>query len=271
MIFEKNLEEIPLWPGVPPLSKGNEQGIDIPTITPYFPPVWKALGKAIVIYPGGGYSQLAEHEGKGYAEYFAAAGYHCFVVKHRLGADKGYHHPAELYDGARGVRMVRAAADELGFRPDCIGVMGSSAGGHLAATVCNLHGQAKTSPDEGTAAELSSRPDFAVLCYAVITSDPRYSNRPSFRNLLGEADYTDEKCAALSQELLVSAQTPPTFLWHTMQDKGVPCENSILYAEALRKAGVPFELHIYEKGPHGQGLFKGHPWAEECVRWLTRF
>ena len=270
MIFE-NGKEISLWPSEAVLSHGNQPGIDIPTITPYFPPVWKANGKAIVIYPGGAYYLLAEHEGKGYAEYFSAQGFHCFVVKYRLGADKGYHHPVELCDAARGVRMVRAAAAELGIKPDCIGVMGSSAGGHLAATVSNMHSQALKAADEGEAAKISSRPDFTILCYAVITSDPRYFNTGSFRSLLGEADYNEKNCQALSQECLVTEQTPPTFLWHTMQDGGVPCENSILYAEALRKHGVPFELHIYEKGPHGQGLFRGHPWAEECVRWLTRF
>ena len=270
MIFEDG-KEIPLWPSEPVLCKGNRPGIDLPTITPYFPPVWKACRKAIVIYPGGGYSHLAEHEGRGYAEYFASNGYHCFVVKYRLGAEHGYHHPAELSDGARGVRMVRAAAAELGIRSDCIGVMGSSAGGHLAATVSNQHAEGLKAPDEGATAEISSRPDFTILCYPVITSDLRYRNRGSFRGLLGDGNCSDENCLALSQERLVSEETPPTFLWHTMEDSCVPCENSILYAQALRKASVPFELHIYQKGPHGKGLFKGHPWAEECLRFLAGF
>ena len=270
MIFE-NGKEIPLWNGEPVMSHGNQEGIDIPTITPYFPAVWNSNGKAIVIYPGGAYSHLAEHEGRGYAEYFAGHGFHCFVVKYRLGADKKYYHPAELADAARGVRLVRAAAKELGIRPDCIGVMGSSAGGHLAATVSNMHEQAPKSPDEGDVAKISSRPDFAVLCYPVISADQAIANKGSFQNLLGLAEFDETKCRALSQELLVTKQTPPTFLWHTMQDAGVMCENSLGYAEALRKAGVAFELHIYEKGPHGQGLFRGHPWAEECVRWLNGF
>ena len=270
MIFE-NGKEIPLWPSEPVLSKGNRPGIDIPTITPYFPAPWKACRKAIVIYPGGGYSHLAEHEGRGYAEYFAANGYHCFVVKYRLGAQNGYHHPAELSDGARGIRMVRSAAAELGIRPDCIGVMGSSAGGHLAACVSNQHAEGLKAADEGTVAEVSSRPDFTILCYAVITSDPAYSNKGSFRGLLGEENCSEENCKALSQECNVTAATPPAFLWHTMEDTCVPCENSILYAQALRKVSVPFELHIYEKGSHGKGLFMGHPWAEECLRWLAGF
>ena len=115
MIFENN-KEIPLWPAEPVLSRGSQPGIDIPTITPCFPPVWKANGKAIVIYPGGGYHHLAEHEGRGYAEFFASFGYHCFVVKYRLGADKNYYHPVELSDAARGVRMVRAESSRFGTR-----------------------------------------------------------------------------------------------------------------------------------------------------------
>ena len=244
MIFE-NGKEIPLWNGETVMSHGKQEGIDIPTITPYFPAVWNSNGKAIVIYPGGAYTHLAEHEGRGYAEYFAGRGFHCFVVKYRLGADKKYFHPVELADAARGVRMVRAAAKELGIRPDCIGVMGSSAGGHLAATVSNMHEQGLKSPDEGDVAKVSSRPDFAVLCYPVISADPAIANKGSFISLLGLSEFDEAKCRALSQELLVTKQTPPTFLWHTMQDNGVPCENSLVYAEALRKTGVTFELHIY--------------------------
>ena len=266
MIFEDK-KEIPLWPSVPVLSRGDEQESDHPTITAYFPPAWKACRKAIVIYPGGGYSHLAEHEGRGYAEYFSEQGFHCFVVKYRLGPK--YHHPAELSDGARGVRLVRSAAAELGIRPDRIGVMGSSAGGHLAASVCNLHEQGLKADDEGSAGSVSSRPDFAVLCYSVITADLSFSHKGSFRTLLGEESCTEENLKTLSLENCVTEQTPPTFLWHTMEDKSVPCENSLRYASALRRASVPFELHIYEKGRHGRGLFQGHPWAEECVRWLS--
>ena len=267
MIFE-NGTEIPLWPSVPPFCKGDQPGIDLPTITPYFPPVWKANRKAVVIFPGGGYGHLAEHEGRGYAEYLAQQGYHCFVVKYRLG--EKYHHPAELSDAARGVRMVRAAAGELGLRSDCIGVMGSSAGGHLAATLGTLSDQAAKTEDEGETAAVSSRPDWMILCYPVITADQEFCNVYSFNYLLG-ADAPEAVRQELSLEKRVSAQTPPAFLWHTMEDGAVPVENSMMFAQALRKAGVPFELHIYQKGPHGRGLFSGHPWAEECVRWMNTF
>lgn len=268
MQFE-NGKEFSLWDGPVPLAAEGDRD-HLPTITPYFPSAWKANHRAVIIFPGGGYYGLAEHEGKGYAEYFADRGYCCFVVKYRLGSE-GYHHPAELSDGARAVRLVRSEAVNLGIRPDRIGVIGSSAGGHLAATVCNMHGEGLKSPAEEVTADVSSRPDFAILCYAVITSDSKYWNKGSFVNLLGGVDVSGEDCRELSQELNVTAQTPPTFLWHTMQDSGVPCENSLLYAQALRKAGVPFELHIYEKGPHGIGLCNGHPWAEECTRWMDTF
>ena len=264
--------EIPLWSSEPVLHQGGGSPGDLPAITTFLPPVWKANGKALIIFPGGAYVGLAEHEGRGYAEYFAAQGFCCFVVRYRLGGKaKGYHYPVQLNDAARAVRLVRSAAAELGVRSECIGVVGSSAGGHLAACVGNMHEQASKAPDEGQVAAVSSRPDFTILCYPVITSDPSCWNRGSFLNVLGEADFTEKNCRALSQEYLVTAQTPPAFLWHTMEDTGVLCENSIRSAKALRRAGVPFELHIYEKGSHGRGLFQGHPWATECVRWLSRF
>ena len=247
-------QEIPLWPSEPVLHRPGGSAADYPSITPFFPPVWKANGKALIIFPGGAYVGLAEHEGRGYAEYFAAQGFCCFVVKYRLGGKAGgYHSPVQLSDAARAVRLVRSAAAELGIRPECIGVVGSSAGGHLAAWVSNMHEEASKASDEGPVAALSSRPDFTILCYAVISSDPSCWNRGSFLNLLGDADFTEENCRALSQECLVTAQTPPAFLWHTLEDTGVPCENTLRYAKALRRAGVPFELHIYEKGSHGRG------------------
>ncbi len=267
MLFE-NKKTIPLWPAVPPLSRGTAE-CDIPTITPYFPPVWKACGKAIIVYPGGAYSHLADHEGRGYAEYFAEQGYHCFVVKYRLGSSQ-YRHPAELSDAARAVRFVRSLASELKIRPECIGVMGSSAGGHLAATVGSLFAQGLIGEGEGEAASVSSRPSWTVLCYPVITADPRFSNKYSFEMLVGPG-CKPEEVGPLSLETSVTPDTSPSFIWHTMEDTSVPIENSLFYVNALRKNGVRFELHIYERGGHGTGLFQGHPWAEECVRWLNTF
>ena len=268
MIFEQ--QEIPLWPAMPPLSRGDEKAEELPTLTLYRPPVWKSNRKAIVICPGGGYYALAQHEGKGYAEYFAEAGFHCFVLKYRLGSNH-YHHPAELSDAARAIRLVRSAAEELGLRRECIGIMGSSAGGHLAASLGNLYKQALTLPEEGETARISSRPDWTVLCYPVISADPAFTHKGSFTMLTGSDMPPEELLNDLSLERSVHNDTPPVFLWHTVGDTGVPCENSIVFAGALRKYKIPFELHIYEKGGHGAGLFAGHPWAEECIRWINTF
>ena len=265
MRFE-NGKEIPLWAGMnPPVEEGDTA--QEPTITPYFPPVWKASRRAVVIFPGGGYFDLAEHEGKGYAEYFADKGYCCFVVKYRLGS-QGYHHPAELSDAARAVRLVRTHADELGISPDRIGVMGSSAGAHLAATLGNLYEQALYAADEDKT--VSSRPDWLVLCYPVITFLDPFANTGSRCRLMGD-NPAPGLAEQLSCELSVTEKTPPSFIWHTWEDQGVLMENSLMYASALRKAGIRFELHIYEKGPHGIGLGNGHPWAEECIRWMDTF
>ena len=136
----ENRKEIPLWSSRAPLAIENDTD-HLPTITPYYPSAWKFNCKAVVILPGGAYAHLADHEGRGYAEYLASRGYCCFVVKYRLGSN-GYHHPAELADAARGIRFVRALAPELGIRPDGIGVMGSSAGGHLAALLGNCYSEA---------------------------------------------------------------------------------------------------------------------------------
>lgn len=268
MIFEKN--EIPLWPSVPPLSHGNETAEELPTLTIYRPPLWKSNKKSIVILPGGAYTVLAPHEGQGYAEYFASQGFHCFVVKYRLGSNK-YHHPAELSDAARAVRLVRSAAEELGLRADCVGIMGSSAGGHLAASLGNLYTQALIAEDEGAAGRISSRPDWTILCYPVISADPAIAHKGSFNQLTGTENPSEELLRDLSLERSVHARTPPAFIWHTLEDKGVPCDNSMEFARALRKNKIAFELHIYEKGGHGTGLFSGHPWAEECIRWMNCF
>ena len=268
MIFTQ--QEIPLWPALPPVSRGDEKPEELPTLTVYRAPVWKSNRKALVICPGGGYSGLAQHEGKAYAEYFAAAGFHCFVLKYRLGSN-GYHHPAELSDAARAIRLVRSAAEEFGLRSDCIGIMGSSAGGHLAASCGNLYDKALTVEEEGDTGKLSSRPDWTVLCYPVISADPAIAHMGSFLKLTGQSSMNEELLADLSLERSVHENTPPSFIWHTLGDMGVPCENSLAFAKALRKYNIGFELHIYEKGGHGQGLSSGHPWAEECIRWMNTF
>ena len=269
MINRIDRKPLPLWPGAIPFSLGNGEK-DIPTITAYVPPLWKLNRKAIVIFPGGGYTGLAPYEGEGYAEYFAKQGFFCFVVKYRLGGASGYHHPAELSDAARAVRFVRSYAAELGIRPECVGVMGSSAGGHLAASVATVPQLARIGEGEGSAAQISSRPSFSILCYPVITLEAPFAHQGSRDALLGP-DHSAGDAQILSLEKSVTPETSPCFLFHRLEDLAVPMENSLLYASALRKNNVRFELHIYERGGHGGGLDHGHPWVSEAIRWMNAF
>lgn len=266
------LGPIRLWEGDAPGALGKRPQ-DIPTLTPYLAPKEKQTGATMLIFPGGGYGSLAEHEGTGYAEFFAANGINAYVLKYRLGSN-GYRHPIMLTDAARALRMVRAFAKRDGFDPARIGVIGSSAGGHLAATLATHFDSTKPDGpklDAGDAYDQeSSRPDLAVLCYPVI-SFGEFAHVGSRKNLLGDPA-PPELVKNLSNELQVTKDTPPTFLWHTMEDKGVPVENSMLFASALRKAGVPFSLHIYEKGPHGLGLGRPErpapPWGDQLLYWF---
>lgn len=215
-------------------------------------------GIGLIILPGGGYGHLAEHEGKGYAEHFCRAGIACFVVTYRLGT-QGFRHPAMLEDALAAIHTVRSTAGEYGVDPDRIGIMGSSAGGHLAA-------HALVAWDRYTG-DVSLRPDFGVLCYPVITSRPPHTHAGSMANLAG-GNPPHELLQELACEEQVDARTPPCFLWHTGMDSAVPMENSLLFAAALRRHGVPFELHLYQQGGHGLGLQAPFPWASECLRWI---
>jgi len=224
---------------------------------------------AVIIAPGGGYQRLAaNHEGRQVANWFNALGVTAFVLQYRVGPR--YHHPVEMEDGLRAVRLVRAHAAELGIRADRVGFMGFSAGGHLASTVA-------TRSDTGNPAavdpidRLSSRPDFAILAYPVISMIAEYAHKGSVTNLLGE--HPDPSLPIeMSSELNVTRDTPPTFLFTTNDDTTVPPENSIAFYMALRKAGVPAELHVFESGPHGVGLALGDPalaeWSVLLRNWL---
>ncbi|MDA3798933.1 MAG: alpha/beta hydrolase [Kiritimatiellae bacterium] len=217
-------------------------------------------GKAIVILPDGGYGGLAEHEGAGYAEYFVKEGYACFVVEYRLGS-KGFRHPAMLEDALAAIYAVRSRAEEFKINSDKIGIMGSSAGGHLAAHTSNAYDQYESS--------ISLRPDFTILCYPVINLPHDSGHEGSYKNLLGE-DATLEHQKAVAPALLVTENTPECFLWHTAEDLGVPVKNSLDYAIALNQNNILFDLHIYETGGHGLGLNTEHPWAQNCIKWLER-
>ncbi len=266
------LGPIRLWDSDAPGAKG-QRPQDIPTLTPFPADPAKRTGATMLILPGGGYGNLAEHEGTGYAKFFSEHGIDAYVLKYRLGSN-GYRHPIELNDAARALRLVRSFAKRDGLDPHRVGVIGSSAGGHLAATLATHFDPAKPNGPTLDASDPidreSSRPDLAVLCYAVISLG-EFAHQGSKKNLLGE-NPPPELVQALSNELQVTQDTPPTFLWHTVEDKTVPVENSLLFASALRKAGVPFSLHIYEKGSHGLGLGRpgreAPPWAEQLLYWL---
>ena len=262
-------KEVPLWEGDAPGSKG-ETPKDIPTLTHFLAPEKNNSGAAIMICPGGGYDGLAGHEGKGYAEFLQMHGINVFVLKYRLGS-AGYRHPIMLNDAARALRTVRANAAAWKIDPNKIGIMGSSAGGHLASTLLT-HFDAGDATSKDPIERVSSRPDIGILCYPVITMGPM-THRGSRRNLLGK-EPSAELIKELSNELQVTAKTPPTFLWHTANDAAVKVENSLAFATALSKAKVPFALHVFEKGRHGMGLaskppYKNvHPWADDLLYWL---
>ena len=262
-------KEHPLWPNGTPGAK-DDSPRDIPTLTPFLAPADNNSGSAIVICPGGGYGGLASHEGATYAQFLQQHGINGFVLKYRLGS-AGYRHPIMLGDAARALRTVRANAKQWKIDPDKIGIMGSSAGGHLASTLLT-HFDTGNPQASDPIDRISSRPSLGVLCYPVITLG-EFTHRGSKRNLLGDKPPA-ELVELLSNEKQVTGNTPPTFLWHTVEDKAVPVENSLQFATALQKADVPFALHVYQKGRHGIGLadkppFKNvHPWAKDLVFWL---
>ena len=268
-VFANAQQPLPLWPDGAPGALGKSTN-DIPTLTPFLPAAGTATGAAIVICPGGGYGGLANHEGADYALYLNQHGITAFVLKYRLGSH-GYRHPRMLEDAQRAIRTVRARATEWNLDPKRIGIMGSSAGGHLASTALTHFDAGR--PDATDSIERqSSRPDLGILCYPVITMGTN-THQGSKNNLLGK-DPAPELVALLSSESQVTATTPPCFVWHTSEDKAVKVENSLEFAAALQKHGVPFDLHVYQKGRHGIGLAdkppftNAHPWARDLVFWL---
>lgn len=226
---------------------GEIDGENKPTITYYAAENKRGEG-TVIVFPGGGYSHLAPHEGEGYALFLNSVGLDAFVVEYRL---KPIHFPCQLLDARRAVRFVRANAEKFGIDPTKIAVMGSSAGGHLAALVStyrpSLAGEGMDALDA-----VDPFPNATVLCYSVITADPAYSHGGSFRNLLGEENM--DLAPSVSPCDLVDEHTPQAFIWHTASDDSVNVVNSYLYATALRKFKIPCEMHIFPDGPHGLGL-----------------
>jgi len=262
------VKTMPLWEGKAPGALGDGEA-DRPTITAYLAEPSATPGAAVIVFPGGGYQHLAmNHEGRQIANWLNGAGITAFVVRYRLGPR--YHHPVELGDAQRAIRTVRARAKEFNVSPDKIGVLGFSAGGHLVST-------ASTKFDGGNpkAADpierVSSRPDFAILAYPVISLVAEYAHQGSKNNLLGE-NAPASLARELSGEFQVTPETPPTFLFSSSTDTAVPPENSVVFYLALRKAGVPAELHIFENAPHGVGLDLADPavgeWSNLLLHWL---
>lgn len=223
---------------------------------------------AIIVIPGGAYGHRAEHEGRPVAEWLGTLGISAFVLHYRVAP---YRHPYPLLDAQRAVRLVRQRASQWGIDPGRIGVLGFSAGGHLAASVATHFDPGH--PDAPDPVQRQScRPDLAILCYPVISFSPPYTHQGSVHNLLGP-EPSPELVHSLSLETRVSPATPPTFLWHTADDEGVPVQNSLLFASALSQHKVPYSLHVFPHGRHGLGLAHGHPevalWKEACASWLA--
>ncbi len=256
-----------LWANGSPGALGDEDD-DKPTITAYIP-ASNPTKTAVVIAPGGSYMHLSMvKEGSDVAAWLNARGVAAFVLKYRLGPK--YHNPIELGDAQRAIRTVRADAAQYGVAPDHIGMWGFSAGGHLTAsagTMFDAGNAGATDPIE----QQSSRPDFLILSYPVITMEDPYVHKLSRTDLLGDAP-TQEDMDAMSPELHVTAQTPPTFLFTTTDDHTVPVLNSVMFYSALVKAGVPAEMHIFQHGAHGSGLAPTNPqlrpWTDLLIKWM---
>ncbi len=258
-----------LWPDGAPGAHGGEND-DKPTLTIWPAPPEKATGTAIIICPGGGYNHLAlDKEGEVFAKWLNPLGITACVLKYRQ-ASTGYHYPAPIQDGTRAVRYLRANAEKWKIDPSKIGIMGFSAGGHLASTVATHFDKGNSNVDDPVE-RASSRPDFLILCYAVISMTSEYTHKGSKKYLLGDNPDPD-LAKSLSGELQVTPETPPTFLFHTDADTSVPAENAVQFYLALRKAKVPAELHIYQNGKHGVGMASGDPvlatWKDRLVDWL---
>lgn len=258
---------IRLWEGFAPMAKGESEK-DIPTLTIYKPQGETVTRTAVVICPGGGYGGLAaDHEGRQIGEWMSSQGVTAFELHYRLSP---YRHPVPMIDVQRAIRTVRARAKEFNIDSQKIGIIGFSAGGHLASTAAT-HFNERTIEPADEIDRVSARPDFAVLAYPVITFDDAHTHAGSKKNLLGENPDAN-LVILMSNDRAVTKETPPTFLFHTVADTAVPVENSLLFFAACRRAGVPVELHVFETGRHGVGLAQNDPvlseWPHLCERWL---
>ena len=258
------MKEIRMWDRIPGPTNG------IQPVLEYYPPTAPAKDAAIVIFPGGAYTHLAPHEGKGYAEYLSAAGYHAFVCEYRIKTEEiATLFPWPLVDARRAVRLVRHEAAEYGIDPHKIAVMGSSAGGHLVSMMSTFRG---TIPEEtGDAVDAEDcRPDATISCYGVVAE----AFEEGMANWLTESllGGTRNSWDVASPDKNVTEDTPPAFLWHTSEDPVVNVIYTYRYAAALRQHGIPHEVHVFPKGAHGLGLATGNPsvgqWGGLLLNWL---
>lgn len=272
-------QEVLLWPEGAPGALGN-QPEDKPSLFIYPAPAdsatgGPATGAAVLVCPGGGYAKLAiDHEGHDIARWYNRMGITAFVLKYRLGSweGNGYKHPIMLNDAKRAMRMIRHDAKKYNIDENKIGVMGFSAGGHLASTL-GTHYDSGIPRANDPIDTTNSRPNFMVLIYPVISLSSKFTHRGSRQFLLGP---NPDKALTelLSNEKQVDSMTPPTFLVHSTDDKSVPPENSIYFYLALREHNVPAEMHIYDHGGHGYGMAPDdpmlHSWTDRCRDWLSR-
>lgn len=264
----------PLWPqGSVTHAQGIDDEADIPAVTVYPPPAGTGNGAAVVICPGGGYGHLAPHEGEPVTQWLNGLGVTGIVLRYRLAPR--YRHPVMHVDVSRALRFARTHSDEWGIDPARVGVLGFSAGGHLASTISN-HFDAGDPNANDPIDYHSSRPDISILIYPVIDLETSIAHAGSRNNLLGESAGDIVLVRQFSNHLHVTPQTPPTYLVHSTDDTGVPVENSLVYALALQKAGVPFAMQIFDHGGHGYGM--GGPdkssvlasWPANCGMWLKK-
>ncbi|QLE03147.1 alpha/beta hydrolase [Galbibacter sp. BG1] len=277
---------IPLYDGKIPNSTGISEkeihtdnglleisNVQEPTLETFLPSKQNANGKAVIICPGGGYHYLAYHyAGTNFAKWFNSKGYTAFVLKYRLPIANTVKNKAEvpLQDAKRAIQVIRKNADKWNLNPESIGIMGLSAGGHVASTLAT-HFNSDTGIPKDPYKDISARPDFLILAFPVITMDKKYTHMGSRKALLGESP-SEEKIKLYSNELQVTSETPPTFLVHCEDDKAVPVENSLLFYRGLTKHGVSAEMHLYPKGGHGFGLALNNKhlqsWTDRLYNWL---
>lgn len=256
------MKQMNLWETVPGMCE------EVPVLE-YYPAENKKTDAVMVVLPGGGYSNRAQHEGKGYAEFLNELGMDAFVCEYRVSPHR---HPLPLLDARRAVQFVRYHANEFGINPEKVGIMGSSAGGHLAASVSTLLEEYDDVLTEKDAVDNENFiPDFQVLCYPVI-SLVDYGHMGSAANLTGDKNIYAKKRYELSCQNNVHEKTPEAFIWHTVTDPAVPIQNSLAYVSALREKGIASELHVFPYGGHGMGVAANDPhisqWTTLLKNWL---